>query len=396
MKNKFNNLLKYIYDYSDKTMRKETINSLFCAVLEPLIQYQKVEADVFLKILDIQNKNSSLQRIKFSNVQIHNFDNNNQKQDIWGNTEFVVVLSARYSACLIWDYSDCDIKDSSRVCLLYNSRIIQDIAKLISDNSIIDLKGIVKKYAPDRRENAVLNKSIQSIALSLNDKNQEFLYSQNSLEFDNEKILTAQIINEKAKFIAHEIRNYISIINLYSTIAKKNLQQNNIQSIEYALSNINNASDNISYLISDLRCMSNSLISEVDINNLIDNSIKLCQAKLERSKASIKFKNKEKIILKTDKVKVECALTNIIFNALDANAKNITILLDNNKIFIKNDGDKIEKTIKNKIFDYNFTTKQNGNGIGLAFCKQQLQLINGDINLISSDEKETIFEIKVA
>ena len=49
--------------------------------------------------------------------------------------------------------------------------------------------------------------------------------------------------------------------------------------------------------------------------------------------------------------------------------------------------------LQNKIFDANFTTKETGNGLGLAICKKEMKLINGDIELEYSDENETSFNI---
>ena len=54
---------------------------------------------------------------------------------------------------------------------------------------------------------------------------------------------------------------------------------------------------------------------------------------------------------------------------------------------------KISKSLYNKIFEVGFTTKQKGNGLGLAICKSQMQMVNGDINLVHSNNVETLFEI---
>ena len=63
------------------------------------------------------------------------------------------------------------------------------------------------------------------------------------------------------------------------------------------------------------------------------------------------------------------------------------------KVFIKNNGEKIPQNIQNKIFQADFTTKEKGNGLGLAICKQQIQMLGGDINLVHSNDVETLFEI---
>ena len=101
----------------------------------------------------------------------------------------------------------------------------------------------------------------------------------------------------------------------------------------------------------------------------------------------------------SDKVKLESALTNLIFNAIEACKEGDKICIDcfiepkEVRIFVKNNGEKIPKSLYNKIFEVDFTTKQKGNGLGLAICKSQMQMVNGDINLVHSNDVETLFEI---
>ena len=65
------------------------------------------------------------------------------------------------------------------------------------------------------------------------------------------------------------------------------------------------------------------------------------------------------------------------------------------KITVTNNGEKIPDEIQQKIFEPNFTTKQKGNGLGLAYCKSQLKLLDGDVKLLHSNTKETSFAVTV-
>lgn len=413
MKNKYNTLQKYIFEYSQKEYGQETINGLFRSILEPLIANQKLESCVLFKLEDIEDKKSIIKRLAFSSSILYSFNSNIEgltsslENDIWGTTEFVIILGQRYSAALIWDYATSSLQNSSEVCLLYNSKIISDIAKKILENSKDDFKELIQKYAPDRRENLILNSSINSIVSLLNEKNNEFLYSEQEKQqmlLSDDTMQTAKNVAEKAKFIAHEIKNNLSIINLYSTIMSKRLQnveadEDILQSINNSLKNIMSASENVSALIGDLRCLSTPYITEVSIKNLIYNTVMLCKEKADKSEVEIHIEEFEDCIINTDKTKVQCALTNIIFNAIEACSNdckiNINCLIKNNslKIQIKNNGAKIPNDIQTKIFEQDFTTKEKGNGLGLAICKKQLELVNGDIKLAISQEKETVFEI---
>ena len=223
MRNKFNTLQKYIFEYSVKEYRKETVNGLFRSILEPIVSNQKFESCILFRLFDLKEKENYIKRLEFSGAKIVNFsdalENNCEKQNIWEQTEFVIVLGQRYSVALIWDYSTGSMQNCTNVCCLYNSSIITEIAKLVLENSTYDFKELLQKYVPDRRQNLILNNAMRNLADCLNDKNEEILYkiAESKHPIDTDDMLkTANIVSEKAKFIAHEIKNNLSIINLYS------------------------------------------------------------------------------------------------------------------------------------------------------------------------------------
>ena len=90
---------------------------------------------------------------------------------------------------------------------------------------------------------------------------------------------------------------------------------------------------------------------------------------------------------------------NLIYNALEACNVGSCVNIDckktakNVKIIVKNNGEKIPVELQEKIFDADFTTKSTGSGLGLNLCRSQIQLLDGSINLVSSNDDETIFEV---
>ncbi len=416
MKNKYNTLRQYIYEYSQREYRKKTVNGLFRAILEPVVSNQKFESAIFLRLLDDDEKKAYIQRLSFSGAKIYGFSPFVEKFNIkdiqkdaslWGDTEFIIVTGQRYSACLIWDYSQSQYPDASNVCFLYNSKIITDILKCINNNSNEKLDEIINKFSPDRRENVILNSSINFLAGMLNDKNDEIIFSsieKNNYDIDDETRITAKLVSEKAKYISHEIKNNLSVINLYSKILEKRLQKitldDEIQdSINTSVKNIENASENISSLISDLRCVSLPYLIELNIKAVILQVVQSCKLKAESKGVTIKTEDFKDIILTTDKTKFECALMNILYNAVEACSKGCEIKIsckeeeNRLKVIVENNGEMIPKESVSLIFKPEYTTKEKGSGLGLAICRNQLETVGGNINLVSSDEKSTIFEI---
>lgn len=416
MKNNFNTLSKYIFSESvNIEYRKETINGLFRSILEPVISNQKFESCILFKLDEIDDKSSILKRLSFSGAKLYSFcDVLNQFQleniridDIWGDTQFVVVLGQRYSAVLLWNTKIVEQPESASVCILFNSKIISDIAKTISDNSKVDLKEHIQKYVSERRENLLMNRAIQNITNILNEKNNEIIFSENEKKHFvpvDDTLKTAEIVADKAKFIAHEIKNNLSIINLYSKITEKRMKDVTadveiLESINNSLKNIVNASENVSSLIGDLRCLSTPYIQEISLRSLILNTVSMCQEKADKAGVSINVVNFDDCIISSDKTKLQCAITNLIFNAIEACSHSCEVCVDcfvepkEVRILVKNNGEKIPQDIQNKIFQSDFTTKEKGNGLGLAICRQQIQMLGGNINLVHSNDVETLFEI---
>ena len=360
MINKYNTIQKYILENSVKDYTKETVDGLFRAILEPVISNQKFEALLLFRIKDISNKKSYIQRLCFSNVKMFSFNENlnefniynSEKDDIWKDTEFLIILGHRYSAALIWDYSLSGIENRTPVCLLYNSKYTNELCKIILQNSNDDFKDEINKFTPDRRENTLLNKSVQNICDLLDSKEEELLFSvvhSNTPIDNNEELKIAKVVTDKAKFVAHEIKNNLSIINLYSKILEKRLkntdfEEENQDAINTALKNIEKASSSMSYLISDLRSFAKPYLTQVSLKEIISSTVDLCKIKAETNNIQINLFDilDEQVI--TDEAKLKCTLMNVIFNAIEACFDGCQIDIsciknsDEIKILIKNNG----------------------------------------------------------
>ena len=97
-----------------------------------------------------------------------------------------------------------------------------------------------------------------------------------------------------------------------------------------------------------------------------------------------------------DEGQISQILINLIKNALQAKATQIDIHTQtgpNGEIVVKvaNNGTPIPYTSREQIFMPFFTTKTEGSGIGLSISRQIMHQHNGSIELLRSDQKETVF-----
>jgi len=93
------------------------------------------------------------------------------------------------------------------------------------------------------------------------------------------------------------------------------------------------------------------------------------------------------------------SLMNIIRNAVDAVDEGGTITVGyevfQNELLInvKDDGEGIPEDIQKRIFDLYFTTKKEGNGLGLSISQKIITRHNGSVRMTSSVNKGTTFKI---
>ena len=100
-----------------------------------------------------------------------------------------------------------------------------------------------------------------------------------------------------------------------------------------------------------------------------------------------------------DEGQISQILINLINNALQAGAKHIDITARMGKddeviVRVANDGEAIPVSAQEQIFIPFYTTKKEGSGIGLSISRQIMRNHNGSIELVRSDDKQTIFELR--
>lgn len=191
--------------------------------------------------------------------------------------------------------------------------------------------------------------------------------------------------------IAHELRNHISICDLYAEIIRKNLANQNIQS---------EAIDNALHCIKkSLKIMSNSLLdlkaARYDLKTLVSTGIEL--SRVYSPKVEISYVECETVDIYVDENKFLACLVNILKNAIEADCTAIEVSTrmdgDFAYVVIANNGAPIPADAK--IFTEGYTTKKNGSGLGLHICKRNLELQNAELSLLKSDAKSTVFQIKI-
>ena len=294
------NLLKdLIYLGQTKPVTKQTIKGLFRFALEPLLESQTQKAVVLIRLFDTKELDGVLKRLDFTNAEVYSFDDTTKEEnltqnDIWGQTEFLVLLSPRYSACMLWDYSTESIKDTSCLYYLLNSREVNNVVRIISENSKIDLMRYTQEYTPERRSNELLNQAIHKFINFADSFVEEAALTQAEagLLSENDDIVKKyDYISTKSKIISHDIKNHLSIIDLYSKIMEKRLEHVNSaelkDSLTNAISSIKKSKDSIEVLLTELKTIQSAKLETLNFSKILGNSINLVKAKAQQSNVNI-------------------------------------------------------------------------------------------------------------
>lgn len=209
------------------------------------------------------------------------------------------------------------------------------------------------------------------------------------------------LIKEQSRCIAHEMRNHISICELYTQIIKKNLEKEGIQntSLNNALNCINKSLKIMSNSLLDLKSLDNFNLKKVNIKKVLEEGIKLATAYISDKKIKITSNINIDAEVFIDENKFLACIVNIIKNAIEAIKKegkiNVSLEIEGDYIHIKisNDGEPISQEKQKSIFEEGFTTKPTGSGLGLHICANNLKAQNATLKLTKSTTKITEFEI---
>ena len=220
--------------------------------------------------------------------------------------------------------------------------------------------------------------------------------------------MTTQIsqdeLQNQIRCVSHEIRNHLSICDMYSQIIKKNLEKtkNKNASINNALECIQKSVQIIGSNLLELKSLNSTPEQVADFHNIISRGIEMSKAYIIDKEIifDVFIKNTTNILV--DENRFLAVLVNIIKNGIEAIEirGKIEILAEVKNgigiIKISNDGKPIPKEKQNDIFTQGYTTKNNGCGLGLAICKKYLQDQNAELELTKSTKNQTTFEIRIS
>lgn len=209
-----------------------------------------------------------------------------------------------------------------------------------------------------------------------------------------------KLLFESLSKLTHELKNPISVCKGYLEIIDKNGYQKAPKylpiissEIERSLSVIND--------FSSLGKLKELNKEEVDLQVLLEEIITILNPLFKKYNANIYLNVKQDIYLSLDYLRMKQVFVNILKNALEARKEEepLNVLIEVKKslkaikITIKDNGIGMDKNTLDKITEIFYTTKANGNGLGVVLSKEIVEMHHGTINYKSQKEKGTTVTI---
>ena len=202
------------------------------------------------------------------------------------------------------------------------------------------------------------------------------------------------------RVLTHEIMNTVTpIASLSETLLKFDNVEEEVRS---GLDTISQSSRSLIKFVESYRNLTRiapPVKKAFFMRDLAERVINLSREQAVISGATCTYVEKsEDVLLYADEGQITQILINLVKNAIQADARNISITAEINLsehiiINVTNDGRPISKESQEEIFVPFYTTKQEGTGIGLSLSRQIMRLHNGTLNLTRSDRNGTVFTL---
>ncbi|MBQ1780449.1 MAG: HAMP domain-containing histidine kinase [Bacteroidales bacterium] len=207
--------------------------------------------------------------------------------------------------------------------------------------------------------------------------------------------------NKLFRVITHEIMNTVTPIAALSDALAKDDRLD----VKAGLETISDSSNELIRFVESYRSFAKSVppvCKPLMVSELLEKVIRLHDSAVKEQGAELTMEvHTTDLLIYADEGQLLHVFNNLIKNALEASATTISIVADLDTedrtiIRISNNGKPVPMHVREEIFVPFYTTKPSGNGIGLSLSRRIMNAHNGDLKLVQSDDRQTVFAIVFA
>ncbi len=288
----------------------------------------------------------------------------------------------------------------------------KDILKIINNNDFLMFYNKLIKHRTSKKIELTIdninNRTILLYGTKLKNEDGDYIGNVIILN-DITKIRSLEKVRKEfVANVSHELKTPLTALKGYVETLK---EVDNEKDSKYFLEILDNHTTRMNLIINDLLELSkleeaekSSLeIENIDIHNLVNESINECQYALNKKNIQIFYDFVDEIYFSLNKRLIQEALVNIIHNAIQYSSSDTDIYIksyiEKNKLYIsvKDQGIGIDTIEKEKIFnrfycvDRSHSKKTGGTGLGLAIVKHIINLHGGIVKVDSEVGKGSEF-----
>jgi signal transduction histidine kinase len=409
----FNTLLSQLATHTGLYTRQTFHNVLSCLVrlvrdkqLEGLIfhhspsQLSSVES-VLLPLL-------SSQKIQTISLTPYLESLGSQQTIVSPSLGFMLFLTDRLTATVYWDtetYQSYKMDQGGWNFHPGDTKLLT--TQLLTWLQATDLKTLLEQTPLDRRYDDKVTFLVSTLVSNLEQRNRDL-----ELTLERVKTLNAQmfeqerfaIIGQLSSSIAHEIRNPLGLMDLYSTLVETQLSQlpeatreSIPEGVFNNLSQIKQATQSLETILSELTQYAKPYtltLSEVVLASLIQEVCAFYKPKFDEQQITLTLEIEPSVELLTctlDEQKCKQALLNLLKNAVEATPAQGRVVVCLSQVSqqltlsVKDTGCGIPAEKQAKLFTPYFSTKGQGTGLGLAYVRKIMQAHGGNAFLKESN-----------
>lgn len=204
--------------------------------------------------------------------------------------------------------------------------------------------------------------------------------------------------------VGHEVKNPINAIVVHMELLRNKIYPTNapaFRHLDVIQSEIQRLDRVVQTLVDFSRPMELQLADE-DLRQITSLVLTLASVELAAQNVQIEtFLPQRAVVVKVDPDMLRQAILNIVLNGTQAMPQGGTLRVSLREearqavLTIADDGEGIASEVLPRIFDLYFTTKKDGNGIGLAMCYRIVQLHSGVLEVESEPGHGATFTIRL-
>jgi two-component system, NtrC family, sensor histidine kinase HydH len=242
---------------------------------------------------------------------------------------------------------------------------------------------------------------------SLREREAQFARNFEELERTRQQLLSEEklaAVGRLSRALAHEIRNPVAMISSSLATAMRPGQDESERSEMFAIAAKEAA--RLERLTTDFLVYARPRapqIARADLSDVLNYTAAVARAHAANKGVAIDVEAQTRLEADLDPSQIQQALLNLMINAVDACGRGDTVCLRAEKnrhtnairIDVTDSAEPISQGSVNRIFEPLFTTKQGGNGLGLAIARNIVRAHGGEIMLRSNEPGRVCFSIEL-